>query len=170
MVVVIVVGLALVVKSSAAPFLTDSLRLWEMLLPFLIYWGQRRGLTEGIILTLFCSHLVSISSGAPIGIFACVNFIIYLSARLISLVFYAETWATILALVGVFAICLRFILAGVSFFFGHPHLSDWWNLPWGSYLFMNAVLGLSVFYFLEFLDRFTFKKNAAEIEMGGDTL
>ena len=169
-IVVSVVGIALVFKSSVATFISSNFKLWELLLPFLIYWGQRRGLTEGIILTLFCSHLVSISSGAPIGIYACVSFIIYLGARLVSLALYAETWATILALVSLFSFLLRFVMAGVGFFFGYTRISDWWSLPWGNYLMINAILGLSTFYFLQILDKITFKMTPSEIEISGEAL
>lgn len=164
------VGLALVIKTSMAPFLPSSLRLWELLLPFLIYWGQRRALTEGIILTLFCSHLVSLSSGAPIGIFASVNFLVYLAARLVTLGLYAESWTTILALLSLFSLLLRVLIGTVNLLFGHPAFIDWWKFSWAQYWWVNALFGLALFYFLQLLDHLTFKGNQSEIEMSGDTL
>jgi hypothetical protein len=39
----------------------------DLLMPFMVFFAQRRSTWEGFILALFCSHLYSLSSSAPIA-------------------------------------------------------------------------------------------------------
>ncbi len=143
---------------------------WDVLLPAVVYFGQRRTLPEGLILTLFCSHLYSLSSAAPIGVFTSYYLGIFVLARLVSYVMYASTWVSILLLILSLSLIARFLLTGVASAFGHgwsifaPGNFSFFFLIWGS------LMGYIVYQMLGVLDLLTYKTAAANIELAESEL
>jgi hypothetical protein len=143
---------------------------WDVLLAAVVYFGQRRTLPEGLILTLFCSHLFSLSSAAPIGVFASYYLSIFVIARLVSYVMYASTWVSIFLLILSLTVASRFILTGVASAFGHG-----WNVFAPGNLSFTAMLvgslmGYLVYQILGVLDLLTYKTAAANIELAESEL
>lgn len=141
------------------------LRSWDILLPFVVYLGQRRSLPEGLILTLFAGHLYSLSSAAPIGLFAIHYLFIFVLARLLSYVTYVSRWYTVMALLFVLGLVAHFSLATISSAFGHG-----WPLfrGFGSVILRamsNSFFGLLVYSALGLLDKMTFKAPRTNIEL-----
>lgn len=138
---------------------------WDILLPFIVYVGQRRGLPEGLLLTLFVSHLFSLCSTAPIGVFVFHYLLIFVLARALSYVIYANRWLSVILLVFVLTLISRIVVTLISTFFGHGwrvFSTDNWPL-WG--VVMNSVVGLVLYRFLGVLDLMTFKVPRMNIEM-----
>lgn len=141
------------------------LRQWDLLLPFVVYVGQRRTLIEGILLVLFMSHLFSLASVAPIGVFAVYYLLLFFLARLLVYAVFANTWITILGVLFLVSIVSRFLLPFVTLFFGFSWtLLSFKNLMVGSF-FVNAILGLLFYLTLNLVDRVTFKVNALSIAL-----
>src|SRR5205085_322153 len=98
------------------------------------------------------THLFSLSSAAPIGVFTVYYLIVFVGARLLSYVIYADQWLSILAMTAAFALCARFVLPGVAFGFGHGWpVFSWENMDWGG-LFFNTFFGLGIYWILSRLD------------------
>ncbi len=158
-----VLGLILI-RTTGRPVFGWALE-WDVLLPAVVYFGQRRTLAEGLILTLFCSHLYSLSSAAPIGVFTSYYLTIFIVARLVSYVMYASTWISIFLLILSLTALARFLLTGVASGFGHgwpvfaPGNVSFFAIFWGS------LMGYLVFQFMGFLDLVTYKTAAANIEL-----
>lgn len=152
-------------RTTSAFLLPGVLRQWEILLPFIIYVGQRRTLVEGILLVLFLSHLYSLSSVAPIGVFAVYYTLIFFLARLLSYAVYANTWVTVIGVLFLVAAIGRVLLPFVCFFFGFSwSVLSLKNLaPMG--VVINSVIGLAVYWGLALLDRLTFKLSPINIEL-----
>lgn len=142
-----------------------SFRRWDLLLAPMIYIGQRRSIHEGLLLVLFLTHIFSLSSAAPIGVFAIYYLLIFISARALSYVIYADQWLSILTVIGAFAIGARFVLPAVAGGFGHGWSPfSWENLnPMG--ILVNTFMGLGTYWVLSFLDRITLKAPPANIEI-----
>ncbi len=152
-------------RTTAEPTMPDVFRRWDFLLPVMIYIGQRRGMKEGLLLVLFISHIFSISSAAPIGVFAVYYLIIFVAARLLSYGIYADTWLSVLWMLTGFTILSRFVLPGVASAFGH----GWPVFSWANWGFLSIVfttwVGMGVYWLLGVLDRMTFKAPPSNIEM-----
>ena len=154
-----------IVRTAAEPLMPTLLRQWDVLLPFMVYFGQRRSLPEGLILALFTSHVYSLCSTAPIGVFTSHYLALFGVARLLSYVIYANTWFSILLLMLSLSVLSRVTLTLVSTFFGHgwplfaPSNFMWWSL------LLNAGLGYLVYAWLEQLDRVTYKAPRTTIEL-----
>jgi hypothetical protein len=163
-VVLFVFGL-LLLRTAWEPMLPGFYRRWDVLLPFMIYFGQRRSLPEGLILALFTSHLFSLCSTAPIGVFASHYLILFLIARLLSYVIYANSWFSTLLLLLSLSVLSRFILTLVAATFGHgwPLFAKGNFIWWGPLL--NSVAGLLVYRLIETLDRMTYKVPRTNIEL-----
>lgn len=162
---VLAVFVLIMIRTTSDTFLPSLLHQWEVLLPFSIYYGQRRTLPEGLILTLFSSHLFSLCSAAPIGVFTSHYLFIFVVARLLSYVIYAHTWVSIFLLMLSLATLSRIVLTLVSFSFGHGwSLFASGNFVWWSLLF-NAGAGCIVYGGLEMLDRVTYKMPRSNIEL-----
>lgn len=157
-------------RTTLEPIFPNVFRHWDLLLPFMVYFGQRRTLAEGLILSLFNTHLFSLCSSAPIGLFALVYLIIFAVARLLSYVIYANTWVSILVLMFSLGILSRILLTFSSGFFGHgwPFFS-FANFSLGSLVF-NAVLGYFVYSALEWTDWATSKVPRINIELAEGSL
>ena len=160
----------ILLRTSFLPLLPNWLTGWDVLLPFMVYFGQRRALGEGLILSLFTSHLYSLCSSAPIGVFTSHYLVVFLLARLLSFVIYANTWFSVLLVVFVLTIAARFSLTIVAYFFGHAWpLFSGANFSWWGLLF-NSVVGFAVFEMLGQLDRLTYKVPRTSIELGEGSL
>ena len=155
----------LLLRTAWEPVLPGFYRRWDVLLPFMVYFGQRRSLPEGLILALFTSHLYSLCSTAPIGVFTSHYLILFIIARLLSYVIYANTWFSILLLMLSLAILSRFTLTMVATLFGHgwPLFSPGNFVWWGP--FLNSVSGLITYGLLESLDKMTYKVQRTSIEL-----
>lgn len=155
----------MLVRTTSEPLLPMLFRQWDVLLPFMVYFGQRRSLPEGLILALFTSHLYSLSSIAPIGVFASLYLVLFLVARLLSYVIYANSWFSILLLMLSLAVFSRIILTIIASSFGHGwSLFASGNFLWWSLIF-NAVLGYLTYTWIEALDRLTNKVPKINIEL-----
>jgi len=167
--VAVVFGL-LLLRSAWTPLLPDFTRQWDVLLPFAVFFGQRRSLAEGLILCLFCSHLYSLCSAAPIGVFATNYLALFVISRLLSYVIYANTWFSILLLMLSLALLSRVVLTIVAMAFGHGwSLFSSENLTWWGLLF-NGIFGYLVYGALGAIDRMTYKAPRINIELAEDGL
>ena len=131
----------------------------------MVYFGQRRTFGEGLVLSLFTSHLYSLCSSAPIGVFATYYLILFIGARLLTYVIYANTWLSVFVLLLSLSFLSRFLMILVSTSFGHGW--PWWSTANLSLLYplVNAVLGIAMFRLLEEVDRITFKLPRLSIEL-----
>ena len=162
---VLFVSFLILIRTTSEPFLPVLLRQWDLLMPFMVYFGQRRSLPEGLILALFTSHLYSLSSAAPIGVFTSLYLVIFIVARLLSYVIYANAWFSILLLMFSLALSSRILLTVISTFFGHgwPLFASG-NFIWWSLIF-NALTGYLTYTWLETLDKITYKVARVNIEL-----
>jgi len=164
-----VFGLILV-KTAWYPVAPHFVQKWDLLLPFIVFFGQRRALPEGIILSLFSAHLFSLSSGAPLGVFTTAYLVIFAVARLISYVAYATTLASILLLMIGLSALSRVILPLIAQFFHESWpLLSLHNLVWWSIL-LNGLAGWAIYVVLVWVDRLTNKVSRNSIEFSGDHL
>lgn len=164
LVVGFVFGLILL-RTTMDPLVPDWFRRAEILLPVIVYIGQRRPPIEGVILTLFTSHLYSLCSAAPIGVFTSQCLILFVVSRLLSYVTYVSSWfAIILLLFGLGLLWeLSLCLVAASFGHGWPLFAGGFSLigKW----FLNAILGYFVYRGLELVDRLSFKAPSTNIEL-----
>jgi hypothetical protein len=163
------VGFFIMLRTAAIPLWPGLFKQWDILLPFAVYYGQRRSVPEGLILALFSGHLYSLCSGAPIGVFTTTYLILFVAARLITYGLYANTGLSIFLLLLGLSVFSRVCLTIVSRSFGQGwpfFTTDNWVL-WA--LVLNAMLGWVVYYLLEFLDKITFKAEITNIELGGES-
>jgi hypothetical protein len=157
-------------KTALYPFAPTWVERWDILLPFVVFYGQRRSLPEGVILSLFSSHLYSLCSAAPLGVFSTTYLVLFSVARMISYVAYASTSVSILLLMIGLSLLSRLILPPVAGFF-HSTWSVFSleNLaPWS--ILLNGVGGWAIYLVLEALDLFTNKVPRNSIELSGDSL
>ncbi len=162
--VLFVFGLILT-RTTMDPLFPSWFRYCDVLLPFVVYLGQRRALPEGLILTLFASHLYSLCSAAPIGVFTTNYLIIFVIARLMSYVIYANRSLSILVLIFSLTLLSHVTLSIIVTFFGHS-----WGVFTGGFgiLFralLNSALGGIIYGGLVLLDRLTFKAPRINIEL-----
>lgn len=162
---VLFVVFLILLRTTAEPLLPNVFRQWDLLLPFMVYFGQRRSLAEGMGLALLTSHLFSTCSSAPLGVFSVAYLVVFFVARLISYAIFANTWISVFFLMLGLAVLERVLLTLVSSAFGHgwPLFASG-NLGfWG--LLLNAAMGYLTFRWLEGMDRMTFKVPRTEIEL-----
>lgn len=147
------------------PLLPQALRHSDIMLPFVVYLGQRRALAEGLILSLFASHLYSLCSAAPIGVFTAQYLLLFLVARLLSYVIYVNRWYSIMFLMFALAFFSRFLLWIIASMFGHGwgFFAEGWGLLTGALL--NGLIGLTIYSFMAAVDRMTFKAPRINIEL-----
>jgi hypothetical protein len=159
----------ILVKTSLYPFAPTLVQRWDLLLPFVVFFGQRRSLPEGIILSLFSSHIYSLCSSAPLGVFTTTYLLVFAAARLISYVAFASTSVSILLLMIALSLSSRIVLPIVAQFFhrGWPVLSFDNLVVWS--VLLNGVGGWAVYVGLESLDLFTHKAPRNNIELSGDS-
>jgi len=159
------VGL-LLIRTTAFWISPSLFSNWDLLLPFMLYFGQRRPLFEGLLLWFILSHLYSLNSVAPMGVFVVYYLILFVIARLISEAFFATEGIQILGLISVLAVSSRFILPLVAkgFNSGWP-IWSWRNLHLGM-IFTNIVLGWICYRGLSFVDKITFKDARQILDLG----
>jgi hypothetical protein len=162
--VLFIFGLILV-RTTFDPLLPWVVRQSDILLPFVVYLGQRRSLPEGLIVSLFASHLYSLCSAAPIGVFTTHYLILFCIARLLSYVTYANHWYSILLLMLSLSFIGRIELALIAALFGHGWgiLAEGMGL-WG-HLLLNTGMGYLIYWALGTLDNLTFKAPRINIEL-----
>jgi len=153
------------VRSTADPVLGGLLRHWDVLLPFIVYFGQRRGFLEGLVLSILTSHLYSLSSTAPIGLFVTYYLTVFGLARLVSYVVYADQWYSVLLLMLGVAGLSRFCLVLLAYGFGH-------QIPVMFFrgMLMNSMLGLFIYWLLSQVDKLTYKVPRMNIELSKNSL
>lgn len=162
------VYILIIFRTTSEATMPTVLRQWELLLPFVIYVGQRRALLEGVLLVLFMTHLYSLNSVAPIGVFAIHYVAIFFAARLLIYAVYANTWTSILTLIFLLSFASRILLPLIADGFGHGWaILSWRNIMLGS-LFINSGLGLVTYWALALIDKVTYKVAPINIELGGD--
>ena len=155
----------ILMRTSMDPLLPGFFRQVDLLLPFVVYVAQRRSILEALILTLFCSHLYSLSSAAPIGVFTTHYLTMFIIVRLISYVLYATQWYSILMLLFSLSVLSHLNLVLTAFFFSHGWgvFQKGWSLL--SYVFWTPIVGYLIYRMLDFIDRFTAKVPVINIEL-----
>ncbi len=155
----------ILIRTTMDPLFPSWFRHCDVLLPFVVYLGQRRNLPEGLILTLFSSHIFSLCSAAPIGVFTTNYLLIFIVARLLSYVVYANGSLSILVLIFSLTLLSHFTLALIVTFFGH----SWGVFAGGISILLrallNSALGGIIYGSLVVLDRMTFKAPRINIEL-----
>ncbi len=162
---VVFVELVLMVRSTSASVLPRMVLTADLLMPFMVFFAQRRSTWEGFILALFCSHLYSLSSSAPIGVFAFFYLALFFLARLMRYGIYASGWISTLLVLFTLSLGGRFLLPLIAALFGAAWpVFTFANFPWGG-IFFAPIYGLIIFALGEALDRATFKSDRASMEM-----
>lgn len=157
-------------KTTAEACVPSLFTGWDLLLPIVIYLGQRRAIWEGILIVLFNSHLYSLNSSAPIGLFVCYYLGFFFFARLVAYIVYAQTPISVFTLLFLVTILARFVLPLISQSFDQSiFILSWanWNL-WN--LILNSVLGFFIYLVLGQLDRLTLKVPPRSITLGDNIL
>ncbi len=159
------VAMVLLVRSTSAQVLPRMVLTADLLMPFMVFFAQRRSTWEGFILALFCSHLFSLSSSAPIGVFAFFYLALFFLARLMRYGIYASGWISTLLVLFTLSLGGRFLLPVIAGLFGAAWpVFMFSNFPWGG-IFFAPIYGLVIFALGEALDRATFKADRVNIEM-----
>lgn len=159
--------LLMLLFSAMKPILPGFCQRWDVLLPFALYFGQRRSFAEGICLTVVAAHSYTLVSSAHFGLHM-IHYLFYFSiARLASYVLYANRWYSIAGLVFLSAIMSRITLPLLASAFGHgwPVLSGW-NLDL-SVILSQPFYGYVVYRYCVTMDAITFKLPPAKIELRG---
>lgn len=162
---VAVVMLAITLRTTVDPWIPLFSRRWDVLLAWVVYMGQRRTLVEGGVLTLLASHLYSLASSAPFGVFLIYYVVLFFVARLATYVIYANRWHSIFGLLLALSLCSRIILWIIAFSFGHPLYALTKPSELIGYVFFNAFMGVIIYSFVGIADRLTFKVPRINIEM-----
>lgn len=164
-IVVLFAVFLILMRTTTDPLFPNFFRHWDLALPFMVYFGQRRSLAEGMGLALITSHVFSTFSSAPLGVFSVAYLVVFFVARLVSYAIFANTWISIFLLMLGLALLERLLLTFVSGVFGHgwPLFSSG-NLGVGA-LLLNGILGYLTYRWLEVLDRMTFKVPRTNIEL-----
>lgn len=159
----------LVSRTTVEYVLPGMLRGWDILLPFIVYFGQRRSVAEGLTLSILTAHLYSLCSSAPVGVYVLHYLTLFIVARILSYVIYANRWVTIFVLLLSLSVLSRIIRLPIASLFGHSTPEGWI----GGFFYgivLNSLLGFCFYLFIAFLDRLTFKAPRVSIEMMGDEL
>jgi len=140
--------LFLLLRTSCGALLPTMILKWDFLLPFMIYFGQRRPFFEGLLLWFIMSHWFSLESSAPMGTWVMFYLIIYVLSRLLSEVFFAVDSLQIFALLFIMLLASKFLLPWTSHFFGARWaVFSWNNLHPGFFmtdLFLSWITFLSL--------------------------
>lgn len=144
-------------RTTGEPMLPNLVGQWDILLPFVVYFGQRRSLVEGVTLTILASHMYSLCSSAPIGVFIVHYLLIYVMARALSSIIYANQTGPILLLL--FGLS---VLGRVSFSFIAQAFGENWGVFWQGFsllsnLVLNCLLGFVVYVGIRKVDKLTYK-------------
>lgn len=158
--------LVLLVVRTTGYFLAPTLLVqWDILLPFMIYFGQRRPIFEGLLLWFFLAHIYSLQSVAPVGLFVVYYLIIFLASRLTSEVFYATSSGAVLGLIALVALISRFVLPLVAQGFQSGwSVFSWRNLHPGTFL-INTFLGWICYFVLGAIDKISGKDSRQILDL-----
>jgi len=157
-------------KSTSEGLISSVFTGWDILLPVVIYLGQRRNLWEGLLLLLFNGHLYSLNSAAPIGMFVIYYLFFFFFARGVAYILYAQTPLSVLCLIFIATVLSRILLPLCAQSFEQSvTVISWgnWNL-WN--LALNTVLGFFIYITIGILDRLTLKVPPRNITLGDSTL
>lgn len=155
----------LLIKTTGFWLAPGLLGNWDLLLPFMVYFGQRRPLFEGLLLWFVLAHLYTLQSVAPVGVFVIYYLVVFIASRLVSEAFYATTGLSILVMMFVMFILSRFVLPGIANLFDCGwSVFSWRNLQPGL-IIGNTLFGLIIFGLLSFLDKMTCKVARQEVEL-----
>jgi len=157
-------GLALI-RTTGFWVAPSILGRWDILLSFMIYFGQRRPLFEGLLLWFVLAHLFTLQSVAPVGVFVIYYLVFFLLARLISEAFYADTGLSILVLIFLLSVLSRLVLPGVASLFDSGWKVFSWSNLYPGLLLTNTLLGWCCYLILKWLDKVTFKAARQEVEL-----
>ncbi|NBX81583.1 hypothetical protein EBQ90_00620 [bacterium] len=165
---IIMIGLFLVlllVRTTTFWIAPSVFSNWDLLLPFMVYYGQRRPLFEGLLLWFVLAHLYTLQSVAPVGVFIIYYLLIFVVSRLISEAFFADSGMSILGLMqfGI-SVANHFTLVAGAFNSGWG-LWSWNNLHPGI-LGLNIVLGWLCYLGLGVIDQLTFKGPREILDLG----
>jgi len=167
-VIVLLFYVVMVGRTTVEYVFPTVFRHWDILLPFIVYFGQRRSVAEGLTLSILTAHFYSLSSSAPIGVFVLHYLSLFIVARVLSYVIYANRWVSILLLMLSLSLLARIISVPIASLFGHSWGSSFSNFGIG--LIVNTLLGYCFYRFIGMVDRLTFKTPAVNIEILEDTL
>lgn len=147
----------IVVRNGLMPFSPNLVRRWDILLPFLAYFGQHRTAVEGVILALFSGHLFSLCSGAPMGVFASYSLILLVVTRAVTYGVYAGTGISVFLFLAVLSLVSRATVAILSRLFGRGW--EFWSIQNFNPLdiLFNAMFAWIVYQALVLLDNLTFR-------------
>lgn len=157
-------------KSTSEGLIPSVFTGWDILLPVVIYLGQRRNLWEGLLLLLFNGHLYSLNSSAPIGLFVIYYIFFFFFAQGVAYILYAQTPLSVLCLIFISTLFSRVLLPLCAQSFDQSvSVFTWgnWSL-WN--LSLNTVLGFFIYIAIGVLDRLTLKVPPRSITMGESTL
>lgn len=165
LVMVLLVACGITLRTTVDPFIPIFSGLWDVLFAWVVYVGQRRSFFEGGVLVLFAGHLYSLSTSAPFGVYLIYYVILFLVARLLTYVIYANRGLSIFGLLLALSLLSRGVLWLVASLFGHrlyavSHLTDLLG-----YAVFNSCIGLGIYSLVGFVDRITFKVLRVNIEM-----
>jgi len=148
----------LLIRTSCISLLPTFLIRWDFLLPFMIYFGQRRPLFEGLLLWFIMSHWYSLESSAPIGSLVIFYLSIYVISRLLSETVFAADAIQVFTLFFIMMVFSRLTLPWVTSFFGAGwKIFSWRNLN-PIWFATDFILNCSTFYFLMGVDKLTAKE------------
>ncbi len=158
--------LVLLILRTTGYFLAPSLLMqWDILLPFMIYFGQRRPIFEGLLLWFLLAHLYSLQSVAPVGLFVVYYLIVFLASRFSSEFFYATSGGAVLGLIAVVALFSRFVLPLVAEGFESGwSIFSWRNLHPGAF-FINTLCGWLCYMGLGTLDKLSGKDSRQILDL-----
>lgn len=165
LVIVLFVFLLILLRTTFDPLLPWWVRRTDVLLPCVIYFGQRRNLFEGLVLALFVGHLYSLCSAAPIGLFTTHYLFLFLLSRVVAYVVYANFWYIIIPLIFCLALVSRISLVLMATFFSHgwsigAEVSD--IVGW---VISTTLAGYWIFWGLAWIDRVSYKAPSQSIEL-----
>lgn len=157
----------LLIRTSCANLLPQVVLGWDFVLPFMIYFGQRRPLFEGLLLWFLMSHWFSLESMAPLGVWVIFYLLLFVVARLLSEVIYAADFFQIIILVAVLVLASRLVLPWIAHFFNAGwEVFSWRNLnPF--FFITDTTLSCLGFLVLSGIDRLTAKESRTVMELNG---
>ncbi len=150
---------------SVLPEVFDNL---DILLPFIVYFGQRRSVAEGLTLAILSAHFYSLSSSAPVGLFVVHYLVLFFLARGLSYIFYPDRWNTICLALFVLSVVSRLVAWPMAALFEHSLSPAWGGVVMG--WFFNTVFGYFIFVAIAILDHVTAKASRINIEMSEGSL
>jgi len=155
-IIIVLFAVAIIIlKTSLIPLYPKMFQRWDILLPFIIYFGLKRNLIEGLILSILTSHLFSLSSSAPVGFYLAYYTFLFFLIRLISLAIYSDTSTMVLLLIFVSLIFSKLFIPFLAKFFGYT-IPMFGNIGFIE-IILNTLSGFLVYWIIWLIDAITFK-------------